>query len=379
MTIASESVQPASHPRGVLARQRRWVGLARDRVALGARRGVVRRYGPVAGLVVLSALLVVGIAWDAATVPMTTLMVPLLVGSLVLAPRHLAPFVGWMVLMVMASLLVQPDVTTRILGAVAIQLVMCGIVLATALNRVRLGVPHLSGDAMFVDLRDRLLNQGSIPDLCDGWSVQSALVSASGTRFAGDFLVAARVEGPDRLELALVDVSGKGDEAGTRALQLSGAFGGLLGSVPSEEFLSAANAYLLRQDWAEGFATAVHLRLDLADGTYELRTAGHPSPLLRSAGTGRWRALPGEGPILGLVDGVSFGGTHGTLERGDSLVLYTDGMVEEPRRDIELGVDRLAGAAESLLRRGVDGAAQRVVDEVGAPGDDRAVVWVHRR
>ena len=36
----------------------------------------------------------------------------------------------------------------------------------------------------------------------------------------------------DRLELAVVDVSGKGEEAGTRALLLSGAFGGLLGALP---------------------------------------------------------------------------------------------------------------------------------------------------
>ena len=38
----------------------------------------------------------------------------------------------------------------------------------------------------------------------------------------------------------------------------------------------AANDYLLRQEWEEGFATAVHLSLDLATGRFEVRTAGHP-------------------------------------------------------------------------------------------------------
>ena len=94
--------------------------------------------------------------------------------------------------------------------------------------------------------------------------------------FAGDFVVATYLEDDERLELVVVDVSGKGDQAGTRALQLSGAFGGLLGSVGPEMFLASANDYLLRQDWVEGFATAVHLSLLLDTGEYEVRSAGHP-------------------------------------------------------------------------------------------------------
>ncbi|TIC80734.1 PP2C family protein-serine/threonine phosphatase [Nocardioides sp. GY 10127] len=342
------------------------------------RREEVRR---VARLVVLSLAalaLVVGVGVNASAVPMTTLMVPLLLGSLVLPPRQVPAFVAWMVLMVAASLLLQPQVTVRIGGAVVIELVMCGIVLATALRRARLGVPHLSGDAMFVDLRDRLLNQGTVPPLPAGWSSELALRSASGTRFAGDFLVATRLADPDRLELVLVDVSGKGDQAGTRALQLSGAFGGILGSVPSCDFLPAANAYLLRQQWSEGFATAVHVRVDLDDGSFELATAGHPPALLRVAGSGRWQPVTGDGPVLGLLEEAQFSSVRGRLARGDSLVLYTDGMVEEPRRDISLGVDALTGAAESLLRSGVPGVAGRLVERVGTPGDDRAVVWLHR-
>ena len=66
-----------------------------------------------------------------------------------------------------------------------------------------------------------------------------------------------------RLDVAVVDVSGKGDAAATRALLLSGAFGGLITAVPPDEFLDAANAYLLGHRWDEGFATAVQLSLDL--------------------------------------------------------------------------------------------------------------------
>ncbi|WP_256959612.1 serine/threonine-protein phosphatase, partial [Streptomyces viridochromogenes] len=66
------------------------------------------------------------------------------------------------------------------------------------------------------------------------------------------------------------------------------AFGGLLGSLPPHAFLPAANGYLLRQDWDEGFATSIHLVLDLDSGDYELYSAGHPPGLQLSAGSGRW-------------------------------------------------------------------------------------------
>ena len=207
------------------------------------------------------------------------------------------------VLMVCLSQQVNP--TGRTFGSVGIQVLMCLIVLAASLRRSRLGVAGAMGESMFVDLRDRILHQGGVPDLPPGWQAESALRSAGGTPFAGDFVVATLVA-EDRLELAVVDVSGKGEEAGTRALLLSGAFGGLLGALPADQFLPAANDYLLRQDWEEGFATAIHLSLDLRDGTFEVRSAGHPPAALRQAGTGRWSVLPSEGPILGLMPDAVF-------------------------------------------------------------------------
>ena len=143
-------------------------------------------------------------------------------------------------------------------------------------RRSRLGVAGALGESMLVDLRDRILGQGGIPELPEGWYAESALRSAGGTPFAGDFVVAALPRRSDRLEVVVVDVSGKGEQAGTRALLLSGAFGGLLGALPPADFLPAANDYLLRQDWEEGFATAIHLSLDLGTGDFEVRTAGHP-------------------------------------------------------------------------------------------------------
>jgi hypothetical protein len=262
--------------------------------------------------------------------------------------------------------------------SVGVYLLLGLLVLLISFRRSRLGVAGLRGESMFVELRDRILNQGGMPHLPVGWHAETALTSAGGTLFAGDFIVASRPS-PERLEVVVADVSGKGEQAGTRALMLSGAFGGLLGALPSYQFLPAANEYLLRQGWDEGFATAVHLSLNLVSGSYEVRTAGHPPAVLRSAGSGRWTVLASEGPVLGLLDDVRFAAVTGVLSSGDALLLYTDGMVEEPRRDIDLGIDRLLGEAETLLRGNFDGAARKLVSSLGSREDDRAMVVVHRR
>ena len=100
---------------------------------------------------------------------------------------------------------------------------------------------------------------------------------------------------------------------------------------------------------------------------------------LRAAGSGRWAVLQSAGAVLGLLPAAEFITARGRLERGDALLLYTDGMVEEPRRDLEMGLDRLLGEAEKLLRGGVVGSAARLVEQLGSRDDDRAVVVVHRR
>jgi hypothetical protein len=310
--------------------------------------------------------------------PFTALMLPLLLGSILLGPRTLPWFVV-LVMLCLTATFPQQDDNSRVYIALAVQFLMGLVVLTIGLRRASLGVTGTRGESMLVDLRDRILTQGTIPDLPAGWDVQSALRSAGGSPFAGDFVVASTSRVARRLDVAVVDVSGKGEEAGTRALLLSGAFGGLLSALPPEQFLPAANDFLLRQDWEEGFATAIHLSLDLVSGHFEVRTAGHPPAAHRAVGSGRWLVLRTEGPILGLIDDATFTTVTGVFRPGDAVLLYTDGMVEEPRLDIDLGIDRMLGEAESLLRGTFDDAATRLADALGSPDDDRALLVVHRR
>jgi hypothetical protein len=312
-------------------------------------------------------------------VPLTALVLPLLFGSLFLGPRELPWFVV-LDLVVVVLLLPSRTQITVLTGVAVIVLFVAGfIILLTSFRRSRLGVGGSQGESMLVDLRDRIQGQGGIPVLPEGWQAESALRSAGGTPFAGDFVVAARPHDGDRLEVAVVDVSGKGAGAGTRALLLSGAFGGLIAALPPEDFLGAANDYLLQQNWEEGFATAIHLSVDLCSGDFEIRSAGHPPAAQRAAGSGRWSVHPSEGPALGLVADAEFPAVRGRIRSGDAILLYTDGMVESPSRDIGLGIDRMLGQAEVLLRGSFEDGARRLIDQLGSRIDDRALLLIHRR
>ncbi|WP_230684763.1 PP2C family protein-serine/threonine phosphatase [Cellulomonas sp. JZ18] len=263
-------------------------------------------------------------------------------------------------------------------GAAVVLLLACAAVLVFSWERVRLGLQGAPGALMLVDLRDRLSAGARVPPLPAGWSAEVEVRSAHGAGFSGDFVVTRLVEGR-RLEVALVDVSGKGQGAGVRSLQLSGAFGGLLGAMEPPRFLPAANAYLLDQAWEEGFATAVHLAVDLRTGDWTIAAAGHPPPVLLDAQCGRLELLTTEpGPALGVVDGIAPRVRTGTLRPGDVVVLYTDGLVESPGRDLDQGIDRLLGVVEAVVAAG-GGGASAVLDGMRAPDDDdRAVVVVRR-
>jgi hypothetical protein len=306
------------------------------------------------------------------------MILPILAGGLLLWPRALRIFFGF------AAAAVIYDVAEGKAGAGIVATIVLTAAFADVLARTRekLGVQGLRGDRMLLELRDRIRAQGKLPELGEGWGSSLVLKPAGGSSFGGDFVVS--FSDGKMLEVALVDVSGKGIDAGTRALLLSGAFGGLLGSVPRDEFLPACNAYMRRGKTSEGFVTAVHLSLDLATGEYVVASAGHPPAVHYDGASGRWRLTRARGIVLGVVPdlhGAASETEHGVLQRGDALMLYTDGLVEAPGRDIDVGTDRLLGEAERLLASGFRAGAPALVAamqrEIGG-SDDCALVLLWR-
>jgi len=313
--------------------------------------------------------------------PTITVAPLILLSGLYLANRHLvALYIVLAVGLAIATPRLPLPGATRVVILIAISALMV-MMLVVASSRVRVGSIGFHGENLLVDLRDRIARSARLPVLPQGWRAESAVLSANGEGFSGDFMVADRTHGGRHLEVALVDVSGKGREAGTRSLLLSGAFGALLGALTPAAFLDAANSYLVRQGWDEGFATAVHVDVNLDTGAYSVGSAGHPAAVRYSAGAGTWNVLEGGGgPVLGLMQGVHFARTHGMLAMGDALMIYSDGIIESRGHDLSEGTDRMLGAASgAMVRQDVSVADAVMASARSGESDDRAVFVIVRR
>ncbi|PID53594.1 MAG: hypothetical protein CSB46_07180 [Micrococcales bacterium] len=124
-----------------------------------------------------------------------------------------------------------------------------------------------------------------------------------------------------------------------------------------------------------------HLLIDLRSGRYEIRHAGHPPAAHFRAGSGTWELLnQAGGPALGIVEEAGYHPVKGTLCVGDALMMYTDGLVENPGRDLDLGIDRLLGDATALVAQtGLAQGAQRLVNSADAQeDDDRSLMLIWR-
>ena len=239
-------------------------------------------------------------------------------------------------------------------------------VLAALMARTRgkLGVQGLRGDAMLLELRDRLKSQSELPPLPKDWGGRWCSSRPGAPRSAAtSWSPCATATSWSRAGRRLRQGRRRGHPGAACCRAPSAAC-----SARCTDFLPACNAYLHRQRGDEGFVTAVHLRLDLATGEYTITSAGHPPVVKFDAGTGTWRVSTAKGVVLGVVPDLHCETDSGMLRKGDALMLYTDGLIEQPGRDIDAGLDRLLGEAERLLpsgfRDGARAAGQRHV--VGA-------------
>jgi hypothetical protein len=335
------------------------------------------------GLILASLLIAVGLCFlislaNYTLMPLTAYYLWLLIGMMLL---RFAPLVVLSSVTVVAALVAMisdgPLVGPRITAIVVLLLSMALILYNS--SQQHSGLPQPVSEAMLADLRDRLKSQGTIPELPPDWEFESVFLSAHGGGYSGDFLVAQLTPDGRQLELILVDVAGKGVPAATRALQFGGALGGLVGALPPQGVVAAANRFLFRQQSDETFATAVHVLVDLESGRYQLTNSGHPPVLVWSAAERRWITDDVRGTALGVVPDPEIRTSTGTLAPGEALLLYTDGVVETRTADLDRGVAWLQHEAQEAVHSGFGGAARQVIESVESEDDDRAVIIVRRR
>jgi serine phosphatase RsbU (regulator of sigma subunit) len=208
---------------------------------------------------------------------------------------------------------------------------------------------------------------------------------ADGGTVGGDFYDCFDIS-PQRWLVAVGDVAGKG----TAAAVLTGLARHTLRAIALREerpddMLRFLNEALRRQSAEAAFCTVGCALLEPADGGgfhAVLASGGHPYPLLVRAG-GRVEEVMVRGTLLGVEAAPVLEQVPLALRPGDTLVLYTDGVVDARDASGErYGEERLIAAVDRAAGGSADSVAAAVDEAVAAHEperrrDDRAIAVLH--
>ncbi|MEP6636127.1 MAG: SpoIIE family protein phosphatase [Acidobacteriota bacterium] len=209
----------------------------------------------------------------------------------------------------------------------------------------RLCIDHLSAPELRA-LEDDLtlaaqIQNGLLPQpsqKIDGWEIAYHYQPAG--IVSGDYCDVIRGD-DDSVLFVLGDVSGKGVAASMLMAHLQAMFRTLISSrLPLEQMLERASRVFCESTLPTHYATLVCGKTTTS-GAVEICNAGHLPPLLFHQGAVKninSTALP-----IGVFSNEHFGVSKFQLEKGDTILLYTDGLSEALNGDgNEYGIDRLA-------------------------------------
>lgn len=174
---------------------------------------------------------------------------------------------------------------------------------------------------------------------------------------------------PDRLGLAIADISGKGISAALLMASIQSALRTNLasgrfefdGRAAAAELIARMNRHLLDYAPAEKYATFCYIVYDARRRSLTYTNAGHPPPLLFA--DNQVRRLDVGGTVVGLFDDARFQQDEIAVSPGTLLVAYSDGITEpENSFGEQFGERRLVEVVTSL--RGA--APDQIVREVMA-------------
>ncbi|WP_432985577.1 PP2C family protein-serine/threonine phosphatase [Dactylosporangium sp. CA-233914] len=191
----------------------------------------------------------------------------------------------------------------------------------------------------------------------------------------GDWYLTIPLPGGDVL-LAVGDVMGHGRPAAATMVQLRAAMArlALAGDEPGT-ILAALNRMLCRRP-STTLATAVCGRLRPTGRLLTWARAGH-LPILRVTPAGVSTLDQPAGMVLGVDPAARYATAHVTVDAGDLLLMYTDGVVERRDRAIDQGVQGLADDVRSAVRASAPGERLRTALDCarrGNPDDDACLL-----
>jgi sigma-B regulation protein RsbU (phosphoserine phosphatase) len=253
-------------------------------------------------------------------------------------------------------------------------------------------------EAEIAGLRDELqgLERRRREELRLAGNVQRALLpglrSHDGLELAREFLPFHEVGGDyydvvelpgRRLALAIGDVMGKGVAAALLVASLKSALRAELRGGESEPaaLMARVNRLFFEVSPRGRFATFFVGMLDLASFRLDFVNAGHEHPFVVRA-DGSSDDLAAGGTVLGFSEDATYEAGHTTLQRGDLLVLFTDGVTDRDNALGEsFGAERLKQAAAARRHDPARIALYSLLGEVqgwssGSPAEDDMTLLV---
>jgi PAS domain S-box-containing protein len=166
----------------------------------------------------------------------------------------------------------------------------------------------------------------------------------------------------DRVAIVIGDVMGKGVLAAAVMGRVRNALRALALTDPRPAaVLSGLDRLFTAAEDLEQFTTLAYLVIDPTSGEGDYGNAGHPPPLVLG------HAAPPR--LSGIEPGTPLGWashrqqTRFTLTGGDTIVLYSDGLVENRRRGVDTGLEELVAAAAGLPPN-ITADPERLVDHL---------------
>src|SRR6266850_588615 len=215
----------------------------------------------------------------------------------------------------------------------------------------------------------------------EGWSLWSFMQPANDV---GADLVDYIVLPDERLGVVLGDVAGKGLGAALLTAKLQATLRALVPGCPSLSELGGQMNEVVHKDGIDNrFVTLFYLELRAASGRLRYLNAGHNPPfVLREKTT---QSLPASAIPLGMMAGTAYTEGELTLEPGDLLVIYSDGLTEARNsQDEEFGADRLQAMLPRLRGLTAEECVRLIIGEVNVflgrerPHDDLSLVVLTR-
>lgn len=210
------------------------------------------------------------------------------------------------------------------------------------------------------------IQQGLLPDLSKrAFGMDIAAVTVPAREVGGDFYDVIDLGG-SRAGVILGDVSGKGVPAALYMVRTLSDYRFLAPRSPGPAgLLGMLNEGLSRDAPLGMFVTVLSAAVDIRTRTVHYASAGHPPLLGRQARSGRVEVLnDAKGVPLGLMPGTRYPQAEAALAAGDTLLFYTDGILEARNRK---GEEYSLGRLKRCLAEPVQGMSelvQRILQDV---------------